>query len=110
MFHILEAFLIHKHLPCKRELFPVFCWFIPCLLLNQGEDSEGRDISSSFQAGRSILFLDGGDRSPSLCFLFCYISFVITRNQIVFASVSVLVGFFSLTSLLLYLSKYLVRY
>lgn len=34
-----------------------------------------------------------------MCFLFRFINFVITRNQVVFASVLVLVGFCSLTSL-----------
>lgn len=83
---------------------------MPCRLLNQGEDSERRDISSYIQVRRSILFLDGGDRSPLCVFLLCYISFVITKNRVVFTSVLVLVGFFSLTSPFLHLSTYLVRY
>lgn len=68
MFSFPVAFLIHKHLLCRRQLSaPFSCWLMPCLLLSQ-EDSEGRGISAYFQEQRYPV-LDGGVRSPTVCFL-----------------------------------------
>lgn len=71
MFSFPVAFLIHKHLLCRRQLSaPFSCWLMPCLLLSPGEDSEGRGISADFQGQRYVYpGLDGGVRSPTVCFL-----------------------------------------
>lgn len=70
MFSFPTAFLIHKHLLCRRQpSAPFSCWLMPGRLLSQGEDSEGRGISAYFQEPRYIYpVLNGGVRSPTVCF------------------------------------------